>query len=220
MTKFVSCRPVRLKLILMDNEKKQQLSIEIRPDVARGSYSNLVIVAHSRSEFILDFVTRMPGMSKVEVSNRIVMAPEHCKRLLNVLKRFFLNPANVILVVFLLVLLFMIFYPLFTLIVSTFSVSSIQETAYGVMIGQRTGLWWQRLFASDVSTLYFWKPLLNSILMSLLASIIAILYGGVVAFFITRTNMKGKKINSFSWQIKVICQRFQKSRMLTLKKGR
>ena len=69
----------------MDNEKKQQLSIEIRPDVARGSYSNLVIVAHSRSEFILDFVTRMPGMSKVEVSNRIVMAPEHCKRLLNVL---------------------------------------------------------------------------------------------------------------------------------------
>ena len=118
------------------------------------------------------------------------------KRLLNVLKRFFLNPANVILVVFLLVLLFMIFYPLFTLIVSTFSVSSIQETAYGVMIGQRTGLWWQRLFASDVSTLYFWKPLLNSILMSLLASIIAILYGGVVAFFITRTNMKGKKIIS------------------------
>ena len=85
MTKFVSCRPVRLKLILMDNEKKQQLSIEIRPDVARGSYSNLVIVAHSRSEFILDFATRMPGMAKVEISNRIVMAPEHCKRLLNVL---------------------------------------------------------------------------------------------------------------------------------------
>ncbi len=118
------------------------------------------------------------------------------KRLLNVLKRFFLNPANVILVVFLLVLLFMIFYPLFTLIVSTFSVSSIQETAYGVMIGQSTGLWWERLFASDVSTLYFWKPLLNSVLMSLLASVIAILYGGVVAFFITRTNMKGKKIIS------------------------
>ena len=69
----------------MENEKKQQLSIEIKPDVARGIYSNLVIVAHSRSEFILDFVTRMPAMQKAEVGSRIVMAPEHCKRLLNVL---------------------------------------------------------------------------------------------------------------------------------------
>ena len=118
------------------------------------------------------------------------------KKVLNAVKRFFLNPANVILVVFLLVLAFMIFYPLFTLIVSTFSVSSIQETPYGVMMGQTTGLWWQRLFASDVSTVYFWKPLLNSILMSILASVIAIVYGGIVAFFITRTNMKGKKIIS------------------------
>ena len=118
------------------------------------------------------------------------------KKVLNAVKRFFLNPANVILVVFLLVLAFMIFYPLFTLIVSTFSVSSIQETAFGVMMGQTTGLWWQRLFASDVSTVYFWKPLLNSILMSILASVIAIVYGGIVAFFITRTNMKGKKIIS------------------------
>ena len=118
------------------------------------------------------------------------------KKVLNAVKRFFLNPANVILVVFLLVLAFMIFYPLFTLIVSTFSVSSIQETAYGVMMGQTTGLWWQRLFVSDVSTVYFWKPLLNSILMSILASVIAIVYGGIVAFFITRTNMKGKKIIS------------------------
>ena len=118
------------------------------------------------------------------------------KKVLNAVKRFFLNPANVILVVFLLVLAFMIFYPLFTLIVSTFSVSSIQETAFGVMMGQTTGLWWQRLFASDMSTVYFWKPLLNSILMSILASVIAIVYGGIVAFFITRTNMKGKKIIS------------------------
>ena len=47
-----------------------------------------------------------------------------------------------------------------------------------------------------MSTVYFWKPLLNSILMSILASVIAIVYGGIVAFFITRTNMKGKKIIS------------------------
>lgn len=52
------------------------------------------------------------------------------------------------------------------------------------------------MIASDVATTYFWVPLGNSILMSLLASLIAILYGGIVAFFITRTNMKGKKIVS------------------------
>lgn len=70
----------------MDNENtQQQLSIEIKPEVAKGSYSNLVIVTHSRSEFILDFATKLPAMTKAQVESRIVMAPEHCKRLLNVL---------------------------------------------------------------------------------------------------------------------------------------
>ncbi len=118
------------------------------------------------------------------------------KKILNAVRRFFSNPANIILVVFLLVLVFMIFYPLFTLFINTFMVSSVQEMFFGLKKGEFTGLWWERMFASDMSSVYFWKPLLNSILMSLLASIIAILYGGVVAFFITRTNMKGKKIIS------------------------
>lgn len=69
----------------MENDKKQQLSIEIKPEVANGTYSNLVIVGHSRSEFVLDFATRLPAMPKAMVNSRIVMVPEHCKRLLNVL---------------------------------------------------------------------------------------------------------------------------------------
>ncbi len=111
-------------------------------------------------------------------------------------RSFFANPANVILVIFLLVLSFFIFYPLFMLFYDTFVVSSIQEMFFGVKYGSFTGLWWHRMIASDVATTYFWVPLGNSILMSLLASLIAILYGGIVAFFITRTNMKGKKIVS------------------------
>lgn len=111
-------------------------------------------------------------------------------------KRFLSAPSNVILVVYLIVLAFLIFYPLFTLIYDTFVVSSITETFFGVKYGSLTGLWWKRMFVGEMAKTYFWKPLGNTVVMSLLASIIAILYGGVVAFFITRTNMKGKKIIS------------------------
>lgn len=112
------------------------------------------------------------------------------------LKRFFSDPANIILLVYFLVLSFFIFYPLIMLLYDTFAVSSLTETRFGVSRGELTGLWWNRMIVSEYSGMYFWKPLGNSLLMSLLASIIAILYGGVVAFFITRTNMKGKGIIS------------------------
>lgn len=118
------------------------------------------------------------------------------KKILYGIKQFFLNPSNVILVVYFLVLAFFIFYPLFMLIYDTFVVSSVQETFFGVKLGEMTSLWWKRMFASEWSNVYFWIPLRNSVVMSLLSSIFAILYGGVVAFFITRTNMKGKKIIS------------------------
>ena len=63
----------------MANEK--EFSIELKPDVAKGSYSNLAIITHSHSEFIIDFATMLPGLPKPEVSNRIIMTPEHAKRL-------------------------------------------------------------------------------------------------------------------------------------------
>ena len=63
----------------MANEK--ELKIELKPEVAKGSYSNLAIITHSHSEFIIDFATMLPGLPKPEVGNRIVMTPEHAKRL-------------------------------------------------------------------------------------------------------------------------------------------
>ena len=63
----------------MANEK--DFSIELKSDVAKGSYSNLAIITHSRSEFIIDFASMLPGFPKPEVSNRIIMTPEHAKRL-------------------------------------------------------------------------------------------------------------------------------------------
>lgn len=64
------------------NENQNQISLELKPEVARGSYSNLAVITHSHSEFILDFATMLPGMPKAEVGNRILMTPEHAKRLL------------------------------------------------------------------------------------------------------------------------------------------
>ena len=63
-------------------EKKQQFDIELNREVAQGTYSNLSIISHSSSEFIVDFIRIMPGMPKAEVKSRIILTPEHAKRLL------------------------------------------------------------------------------------------------------------------------------------------
>lgn len=63
----------------------KEISLEIKPEIAKGNYSNLAIITHSHSEFIIDFATMLPGLPKPEISNRLVMTPEHAKRLLNAL---------------------------------------------------------------------------------------------------------------------------------------
>ena len=64
-----------------DNQSKQ-LQIDLKPEVAQGYYANLAIITHSSSEVVLDFISMLPGMPKAEVKTRVVMAPEHAKRLL------------------------------------------------------------------------------------------------------------------------------------------
>ena len=63
-----------------------QLQIELKEEVAQGTYANLAIITHSSSEFILDFVRVMPGVPKAGVQSRIIVAPEHAKRLLRALE--------------------------------------------------------------------------------------------------------------------------------------
>ena len=65
---------------------ENELNIELSAEVAKGDYSNLAIITHSSSEFILDFIRMMPGIPKPQVSNRIIMTPEHAKRLFLALK--------------------------------------------------------------------------------------------------------------------------------------
>jgi hypothetical protein len=68
------------------NKQKNQINIELKEEVAQGTYSNLAIITHSSSEFVLDFVRVMPGIPKAEVKSRIILTPEHAKRLLMALK--------------------------------------------------------------------------------------------------------------------------------------
>ena len=63
-----------------------KLNIELSEEVADGEYSNLVIISHSNSEFVLDFVKVMPGMPKAKVKSRVLMTPQHAKRFLKALK--------------------------------------------------------------------------------------------------------------------------------------
>jgi len=65
---------------------QNQISVELKEDVAQGIYSNLAIITHSPSEFIVDFIRVMPGIPKAEVKSRIILTPEHAKRLLLALK--------------------------------------------------------------------------------------------------------------------------------------
>lgn len=65
-----------------NNEQNNQIQIELPEDVAQGTYSNLAIIAHSSSEFVIDFVRILPGLPKAKVQSRIILTPEHAKRLL------------------------------------------------------------------------------------------------------------------------------------------
>ncbi|MFW6259379.1 MAG: DUF3467 domain-containing protein [Tangfeifania sp.] len=67
-------------------QKQQQLNIELSEDVAQGIYSNLAVITHSSSEFVVDFVRIMPGVPKANVKSRVILTPEHAKRLLMALQ--------------------------------------------------------------------------------------------------------------------------------------
>ncbi len=73
----------------MDNHQEtsdpSQINIELSEEVAEGVYANLVMIAHSSEEFILDFIRVMPGVPKARVKSRIVVTPSHAKRLLHAL---------------------------------------------------------------------------------------------------------------------------------------
>lgn len=70
----------------MEEKKAREIDLELDENIAQGVYSNLVIISHSTSEFVIDFAALMPGVPKAKVRSRIIITPEHTKRLLMTLQ--------------------------------------------------------------------------------------------------------------------------------------
>ena len=69
-----------------ENNNQNQLQIELPQDVAQGQYANFAIITHSSSDFVIDFARVLPGVPKSQVKSRVILAPEHAKRLLGALQ--------------------------------------------------------------------------------------------------------------------------------------
>jgi hypothetical protein len=69
-----------------ENPQQGQLQIELTPEVAQGEYANFAIITHSSSDFVIDFARVLPGVPKSQVKSRVILAPEHAKRLLGALQ--------------------------------------------------------------------------------------------------------------------------------------
>ena len=69
----------------MENQKKGQINIELGEEEAQGVYSNLAVITHSQAEFVVDFIRVMPGVPKAKVKSRVILTPQHAKRLMKAL---------------------------------------------------------------------------------------------------------------------------------------
>ena len=146
------------------------------------------------------------------------------------LHAWFSKPANIILLVFLIALTVLTLYPLLSLLMETFTVHMGKEArAAKLPVGAFTWYHFQRVFATrdnNYSWIQFYKPLLNTLAVSVTSSVIAILFGGMVAFLVTRTNLKYKKFVSAvftfpyimpSWTLALFWETFFKNVNIGLK---
>lgn len=70
---------------MAEEKKKNQVNIELPEEVAEGVYANLAIISHSQSEFVVDFIRMVPNVPKAKVKSRVILTPQHAKRLLKAL---------------------------------------------------------------------------------------------------------------------------------------
>jgi len=67
-------------------QAQNQINIELSEEMAEGTYSNLAVITHSQAEFIVDFIKMLPGIPKAKVKSRIILTPQHAKRLMRALQ--------------------------------------------------------------------------------------------------------------------------------------
>ena len=144
-------------------------------------------------------------------------------RMLNNLRSYAAKPANVITVLFFIILLATVCFPLLSLVRDAFTVHFGEIRDIGKPVGSFTFYHWQTLLFDnlyDYSVLTFWRPLLNSFTMAVVSCIVAVGFGGAVAWFITRSDIPGKKFLSTifvfpyimpSWSIAMFWENFFKN---------
>ncbi|MBQ4506802.1 MAG: iron ABC transporter permease [Firmicutes bacterium] len=152
----------------------------------------------------------------------------------NALRSYFSKPANVITVVFLVLLILAVVLPLCTLLIGSFKVNGNQEAIYignGAADGDFTFHHWTELLTSkdfNYAEIKFWTPLRQSAAMALLACVVAVGFGGVVAWFITRSDLPGKKFISTvfvfpyimpSWSMAMFWENFFKNTAINAGEG-
>lgn len=71
---------------MSDPKNPNQINIKLNEETAQGTYSNLAVITHSASEFVIDFVRIMPGIAEAHVKSRVILTPEHAKRLVAALQ--------------------------------------------------------------------------------------------------------------------------------------
>ncbi|MCI2069320.1 MAG: iron ABC transporter permease [Bacilli bacterium] len=140
--------------------------------------------------------SKTPGSTRLDPMNRNFN--RQVVRGFNNVKTYFSNPANTLLCIFLVILLILNVAPMISVVKDafTFHVGETDALYNDTDPGSFTTYHWVEVFASDTSTGYFWKPLGHSLLVSTLACAFAIIFGGLAAYFICRTNMKLKKFIS------------------------
>ena len=152
----------------------------------------------------------------------------------NNLRSYFSTPANLITILFLVILIASVVIPLCTLVVGSFKINGNQEAIYvggEVLDGDFTvHHWWELLVSKEFDYAYikFWKPLGQSALMALMSCAVAVVFGGVVAWFITRSDLPGKKFISTvfvfpyimpSWSMAMFWENFFKNTGMGAGKG-
>lgn len=161
------------------------------------------------------------------------MAEKTISPAMNKFRTYFSKPANIITIAFLFILIMTVVLPLGTLLIGSFKVNGNQEAIYigDAEDGDFTINHWKELLTSrdfSYAKIKFWTPLWQSTMMALIACVVAVLFGGVVAWFITRSDLPGKKFISTvfvfpyimpSWSMAMFWENFFKNTEINAGKG-
>ncbi|MCP5515276.1 MAG: iron ABC transporter permease [Spirochaetales bacterium] len=111
----------------------------------------------------------------------------------NTIKNGMNDPTTVIMVILVVVLAYLVIAPIGSMVINTFTVGVRDSSVSGGNVGDITGAFYKRVFNSRVSSVYFYKPLMRTLFVAIMVSIIAIPLGGLLAWFMVKTDLPGKK---------------------------